>query len=75
LTTILNTLPPSLPPSLPPQVPLEFALRESDPLYSRKLPCWSRDGQSKVGREGGGEGGREGGREKGEMWVASFPQP
>ena len=30
------------------QVPLEFQLREDDPLYSRKLPCWSRDGQTKV---------------------------
>lgn len=34
----------------PNEVPLDFALRETDPLYSRKLPCWSRDGQSKVKR-------------------------
>ena len=47
-------------------MPLDFALRESDPLYSRKLPCWSRDGQSKVGREGGRrEEGREGGIRRG----------
>jgi len=33
-------------------VPLAFALREDDPLYTRKVPCWARDGQSKVKSRG-----------------------
>lgn len=34
----------------PNEVPMEFSLHEADPLYPRKLPSWSRDGQTKVKR-------------------------